>query len=134
MLDDKLYSGQLRREGVTVYLADDISPDNPFVYRLLTTPDGKVSGETCIEAHGYSPSRRTIVVSRNQSNEAIMKGLLVEMQRTTGHQRQLLGSSGPIFGRGMKIFGELGTLLKRPDTEQRTEEIIKLLDRWPKAQ
>jgi hypothetical protein len=134
MLDDKLYSGQLHREGVTVYLADDISPNNPFVYRLLSTPDGKVSGETCTEAHGYSPTCRAIVVSRNQSNEAIMKGLITEMRRAANYYRELYKFMAPAWERGAKILDELDKLLKRSDTEQRTEEIIKLLDRWPKAQ
>jgi hypothetical protein len=136
LLDDKLYSGLLRRNGIGVFVTD-IRPDYPFIYRCRTTTDGKlVEAETCSEPHGYSPACREIVVAQNQSNEAIMKGLLIEMQRAADHQRELHKPVASELERGAEVLEELDSLLKRSDhdaPERQMEEVVKLLGRWPKA-
>lgn len=135
LLDDKLYSGLLHQNGISVFLTE-IRPDYPFIYRFHTTPDGKLAGETCSEPHGYSPACREIVVARNQSNEAIMKGLVIEMQRAADYQRDLYKAVASELARGAEVLEELDNLLKRSDhddPERQMEEVVKLLGRWPKA-
>jgi hypothetical protein len=87
-LDSRLYGGLLRREGVNPCLAK-ISTDNPHIY-LRAQPDGEsIFGGTYAGTHGYSPICQEIVVSRNQSNQAIRQGLLIEMRRAADHLRLL---------------------------------------------
>jgi hypothetical protein len=131
-LDDKLYSGLLHREGVRVWLTE-ISPDNPYwCGPNCLQPDGKLRPWT--EPHSHCLKCGQILVASNQSNEAIMKGLLIEMQRAADDRRELYKAVASELERGAEVMEELDRLLKRPDAEQRTEEIVKLLERWPKVQ
>ncbi len=59
------------------------------------------------------------------------------MQRAADHQRELYKVVASEVERGAEVMEELDRLPKRTDHDdpgRQVEEVVKLLERWPKAQ